>query len=128
MQRSYNEALAFAKTHSSAGKPIIAHQEVGFKLAEMLTLLQTAQLLAYRAAWMDETDQREAEIVARCAKVFSSEASEKIAAEALQILGARGFFQECASAEDFKVSKYLQVSGTSSERSRVRIGDGVLRQ
>ncbi len=127
-QRSYQEALAHSKTHFSGGKPIIAYQEVGFKLAEMLTLLQSAQLLAYRAAWADEADNREAEVLARCAKVFCTETSERISTEALQVLGAKGLFEESHSAMALRESKFLQISGTSSERSRVKIGEDVLRE
>ena len=38
IQRAYGTALKYAKEHRSGGKPIIAFQEIGFKLAEMLTL------------------------------------------------------------------------------------------
>ncbi|PIP45467.1 MAG: hypothetical protein COX16_13090 [Deltaproteobacteria bacterium CG23_combo_of_CG06-09_8_20_14_all_51_20] len=126
-QRSYREALSHSKTHHSGGKPIIAYQEIGFKLAEMLTLLQSAQLLAYRAAWADETGNREAEVLARCAKVFCSEACERISTEALQVLGTKGVFEESLAASALRESKFLQIAGTSSERSRVKIGDNVLR-
>jgi len=77
MHRCYKNALSYAKSHKSGNKPIIAYQEVGFKLAEMLTLLQTAQLLAYRAAWMAETNNKEANVGARCAKVFLHRGSRR---------------------------------------------------
>jgi len=93
----------------------------------MLTLLQSAQLLAYRAAWADETGNREAEVLARCAKVFCSEACERISTEALQVLGTKGVFEESLAASALRESKFLQIAGTSSERSRVKIGDNVLR-
>ena len=83
MRRSFDGAVDYAKTHQTGGKPIIAYQEVGFKLAEMLTLLHTAQLLAYRAAWMAESGDREAGILAHCAKIFCTESSEEVASRAL---------------------------------------------
>lgn len=126
-RRSYLEALSHSKTHNSGGRPVIAYQEIGFKLAEMLTLLQSAQLLAYRAAWADETGNREAEVLARCAKVFCTEACERISSEALQVLGTTGVFEESLAALALRESKFLQIAGTSSERSRVKIGDSVLR-
>ena len=126
MQRCYDTALAYAKNHKSGGKPIIAYQEVGFKLAEMLTLLQTAHLLAYRAAWMTESGDREASVLAHCAKVFCTEATEAIASNALQILGGYGFLGDNPAEEGYRNAKYLQIAGTSSEISRVKIGDGLL--
>jgi alkylation response protein AidB-like acyl-CoA dehydrogenase len=126
MRRSFDVAVTYAKTHRSGGKPIIAYQEVGFKLAEMLTLFQTAQLLAYRAAWMSESGDREADALAHCAKVFCAEAAEKIASEALQILGGTGYVLGNPAEAGYRDAKYLQIAGTSTEISRMKIGDAVL--
>jgi len=126
IKRSFDAALNYAKSHKSSGKPIIAYQEVGFKLAEMLTLLQTAQLLAYRAAWMDESGDKEAPVLAYCAKVFCTESAEKVASQALQILGGQGYISGNAAEEGYREAKYLQIAGTSTEISRMKIADKVL--
>jgi len=115
------------KNHISGNKPIIAYQEVGFKLAEMLTLLQTAKLLAYRAAWMAETNNRETSVVAYCAKVFCAESAEEVASQALQILGGHGYIDGNPAEEGYRNAKYLQIAGTSTEISRMKIADGVLK-
>jgi alkylation response protein AidB-like acyl-CoA dehydrogenase len=126
MQRAFDAALNYAKGHTSGGKPIIAYQEIGFKLAEMLTLLQTAQLLTYRAAWTAETGDREAAVLAHCAKVFSAESAEEISSHALQILGGQGYIRGNPAEEGYRDAKYLQIAGTSSEISRMKIGDATL--
>lgn len=126
MKRTFDVASDYAKTHVSGGKPIISYQEIGFKLAEMLTLLQTAQLLAYRAAWMSESGDREAAILTHCAKVFCAESAEEVASSALQILGGDGYFQNNPAEEGYRDAKYLQIAGTSSEISRIKIADGLL--
>jgi len=126
MRRALDCASEYARAHKSGGKPIIAYQEIGFKLAEMLTLFQTAQLLAYRAAWMAETGDRETEILGHCAKVFCTESAEKITSAAMQILGQQGYLKGNPAEEGFRNAKYLQIAGTSTEISRVKIGDGVL--
>ena len=126
IQRSFDEAVSYAKSHKTGGKPIIAYQEVGFKLAEMLTLLQTAQLLSYRAAWMAESGDREAHILLHCAKVFCAESAEEVASKALQILGGKGYLHGNPAEEGYRGAKYLQIAGTSSEISRMKIGDSVL--
>ena len=126
MQNAFEAASQYAKDHRSGGKPIIAYQEVSFKLAEMLTLYQTARLLAYRAAWMSETENREAQVLARCAKVFCAEAAEKVTSCALQILGQQGFVRGNPAEEGYRGAKYLQIAGTSSEISRITIGDLLL--
>jgi alkylation response protein AidB-like acyl-CoA dehydrogenase len=126
IKSSFDAALKYAKLHRSGDKPIIAYQEIGFKLAEMLTLLQTAQLLAYRAAWFAETEDREADVLARCAKVFCTESAEVVASSALQIMGEQGYRSGNAAEEGYRNAKYLQIAGTSTEISRVTIGDDVL--
>jgi alkylation response protein AidB-like acyl-CoA dehydrogenase len=127
MQRAFDAALHHAKTHHSGGKPIIAYQEIGFKLAEMLTLLQTAQLLAYRAAWMAESGDRESGLLVHCAKVFCTESAEKVSSQALQILGIEGFLRGNPAEASYRDGKYLQVAGTSTEISRMKIAENLLR-
>jgi alkylation response protein AidB-like acyl-CoA dehydrogenase len=126
MHRCFDVASNYAKSHMSGGKPIIAYQEVGFKLAEMLTLLQTAQLLAYRASWMTETRDKEVGGLVHCAKVFCAESAEEVASKALQILGGHGYLRGNPAEEGYRDAKYLQIAGTSSEISRMKIGDRVL--
>jgi alkylation response protein AidB-like acyl-CoA dehydrogenase len=126
MKRSFETALDHARKHIRGGKPIIAYQEVGFKLAEMLTIRQTAQLLAHRSAWMDETGDRERDVLVNCAKAFCAESAEQVASQALQILGGNGLIKGNPAEESYGSAKYLQVAGTSSEISRIKIGDSIL--
>jgi alkylation response protein AidB-like acyl-CoA dehydrogenase len=126
IHRAFDTARTHAKGHESGGRPIIAYQEVGFKLAEMLTLLHTAQLLAYRAAWMLETGDREAGVLVHCAKVFCSESAEEVTSSALQILGEKGYVKGNPAEEGYRNAKYLRIAGTSSELSRMKIADEVL--
>lgn len=127
MQSAFDTAVGFAKSHQSGGKPIIAYQEVGFKLAEMLTLLETGRLLAYRSAWMIDVGDREESILTHCAKVFCAESAEILASNALQVLGERGYRLGNPAEESYRDAKYLQIAGTSSEISRMKIGDGLLK-
>ena len=126
MRRSYETALKYAKEHKSGDRPIIEYQEVGFKLAEMLTLLQTSQLLAHRAAWMAKIEDGEADVLARCAKIFCSESAEAVASSGLQILGVSGCLSGNPVEEAYRDAKYLQIAGTSTEISRMKLGDGIM--
>jgi len=123
---AFEEARDYAKSHQSGGKPIIAYQEVGFKLAEMLTLFQTSQLLAYRTAWTIETAPREAAELMLCAKVFCAESAEQICSAAMQILGGSGYISGNRVERAFRCAKYAQIAGTSTEIARVQIGDAAL--
>lgn len=126
MKGSFETARDHAKTHRSGGKPIIAYQEVGFKLAEMLTLYQTAQLYAYRAAWMADDDPKGAGVLTLCAKVFCTEAAETVAGGALQILSGAGYRSGGAAERAYRCAKYGQIAGISTEIARVRVGDAAL--
>lgn len=126
MKASFESAKAYAKTHKTGGKPIIAYQEVAFKLAEMLTLFQTSQLFAYRAAWAADAGSREAGILTYCAKVFCTEAAETVSGSALRILSGEGYFSGNAAERAYRCAKYGQIAGTSTEIARVKIGDAAL--
>ncbi|MBF0118108.1 MAG: acyl-CoA dehydrogenase family protein [Desulfobacterales bacterium] len=126
MKASFESAKNYAKTHKTGGKPIIAYQEIGFKLAEMLTTLQTSQLFAYRSCWLYGIGDKEADIVTYSAKVFCGESAEKVASDALQILSGAGVLCGNPAEEAYRCSKYAQIAGTSTEISRVKIGDAAL--
>jgi alkylation response protein AidB-like acyl-CoA dehydrogenase len=126
MRRSFKWAVAGAKETGAGGRPLIAQQNIAFKLAEMHTLSDTARLLAYRALWAGENDEADAAMLADCAKVFCSEAAETVASQALQVLGARGFMAGNPAEESYRAAKFLTSCGGSSEAVRMNIGDRVL--
>jgi len=126
MKSSFEEAKAYAASHKTGGKPIMKYQEVSFKLSEMLTLYQTSQLFAQRAAWTATADPKEAESLTWCAKVFCTEAAERVAGDALRILAGEGLMAGNKSETAHRCAKYGQIAGTSTEIARVRIGDAAL--
>lgn len=126
MQASYETARDYAKQHRSGGKPIIAYQEVGFKLSEMLTLYQTAQLYAYRAAWMADDNTKEAGLLTLCAKVFCTESAEIVAGKSLQVQSKDGYLAGGKAERSYRCAKYGQIAGVSTEIARVKIGDATL--
>ena len=126
MERSYKTARRYAKSHRSGGKPIIAHQAVGFTLAEMLTLYQTAQLYAYRAAWTADRSPDEGAVLTLCAKVFCTESAEIVAGNSLQIQSKDGYLSGGEAEQAYRCAKYGQLAGVSTAIARVKIGDAAL--
>ena len=126
MKSSLETAKHHSENHITGGKPVKAYQAVGFKLAEMLAMRQTSQLLAYRAAWSADCDKKSCADLTLCAKVFCSEAAEWVSSQALQVLSGRGFFSPNRAASAFQCSKYGQIAGVSSEIARVKLGDQAL--
>ena len=128
IQRTIAEARKYSGLHQRSGKPIFAHQEIRFKLAEMLTLSQTSQLLAFRAGWMCSVSDSEAATLVRCAKVFAAEASEKVASMAMQIMAGQGYLSGNIMERGYRDAKYAAVAGTTSERARMAIADDLLKR
>lgn len=126
MTAAFESAKAYAGSHVTGGKPIAAYQEVAFKLAEMLTLCHTARLFARRAAWTCAVDPKEGRVLTDCAKVFVTEAAEKVTGDALRILSGHGFMSGNSAEQAWRCSKYVQIAGVSTEIARVKIGDHVL--
>jgi len=126
MERALAAAKSHAAEHRREGKPINRHQEVSFKLAEMLATLQTAQLLVRRAAWLRSVADAEAPTVVRCAKVFAAEAAERVAGSALQILAGAGYLRGNPAEQGYREAKLAALAGTTSERCRMEIAAELL--
>ncbi|MGH7067773.1 MAG: acyl-CoA dehydrogenase family protein [Acetobacteraceae bacterium] len=86
-------AIGYAKERKSFGKPIIEHQAVGFRLVEAKTRLEAARQLMLAAARL-KRDGKPATEAACMAKLFASEAAEKICSDALQTLGGYGYLAD----------------------------------
>jgi butyryl-CoA dehydrogenase len=83
-------AIAYANERISFGKPIMQHQAVGFRLADMATKLEAARQLVWSAASLRDAG-RPCLKEACMAKLFASEAAEEICSAALQTLGGYGY-------------------------------------
>lgn len=94
-------SVTYAKERVQFDKPIAQFQAIQWKLADMATELEAAHLLSLRAAWLKDQGQpfsREASM----AKLFASEAANRIANHAVQIHGGYGYIRE------FPVERYLR--------------------
>ncbi len=128
IKSTVQEAKNFSDKHMRGGKPINRFQEIRFKLAEMVTLLQTSELLAYRAGWLYSIADSEASTVLKCAKVFCSEAAEQVTSMAMQIMAARGYVSGNPVERAYREAKFASIAGTTSEVARMAIADDLLNQ
>ena len=92
----------------------------------MLTLTQTAELLAYRAGWLHGLGDREAATVIRCAQVFSAESAEKVASMAMQVLAGQGYLSGNVVERSYREAAYAGLAGATSGLCRMAIADDVL--
>lgn len=92
-------ATAYAQERKSMGKPLIEHQAVNFRLADMATQVEAARQLYLHAAALRDAG-RPCIKEASMAKLFASEAAEKVCSDAIQIHGGYGY------VADFPVERY----------------------
>lgn len=119
-------SVAYAKDRKAFGQPIGQFQGTGFKLADMKTELDAAQLLALRAAWLKENGRpftREASI----AKLFASEAANRAVAHAVQIHGGYGYVDEFPVERAYRDARVTTIYEGTSEIQRLVIAREVLR-
>ena len=118
---AYESALAYARERVAFGKPIVEHQAIGFKLADMLTALHAAALVTYQAAARLDAGRpvgREAAM----AKLLASETAVRVTDEASRILASYGLATEYPVQRYFRDARFLLPGGGTSEILRVVIG------
>ena len=110
---AYECALAYARERFSFGKKLIEHQAVAFRLADMATQLEAARLMVHNAASLRDAGEPCLK-QASMAKLFASEAAEKICSDAIQVLGGYGYLSDFPVerlARDVRVAQIYE--GTS---------------
>ncbi len=119
------EAVAYAKDRKQFNKPIADFQAIQWKLADMQLSLDAAHLLAMRAAWLKE-NRRVFSREASMAKVFATEAANRIADEAIQIHGGYGYTREFAAERHLRDVRVTKIYEGTSEVQRIVIARSVL--
>lgn len=110
---AFDSALAYARERSSFGKPIIEHQAVAFRLADMSTQLDAARLMVHNAALLRDAGEPCLRQASQ-AKLFASEVAERICSAAIQVLGGYGYLRDYSVeriARDVRVAQIYE--GTS---------------
>jgi alkylation response protein AidB-like acyl-CoA dehydrogenase len=122
MARSaYDAALAYAKERRAFGKPIIEHQAVAFRLADMATSIQAAELMVLHAAGLRDAGQpclKEASM----AKLFASEKAEQVCSDAIQIHGGYGYLNDFPVERIYRDVRVCTIYEGTSDIQRLVIG------
>jgi acyl-CoA dehydrogenase len=125
-QRALDEAIAYAKERQTFGKPIIHHQAIAFKLADMAAKVQAARLLSYEAAWRTDNDMP-ANKEASFAKAMAADWGMEICTEAVQIFGGYGYTKEYPVEKLMRDAKLMQIYEGTSEIQRIVISRELMR-
>ncbi|MBZ4659444.1 MAG: acyl-CoA dehydrogenase [Desulfacinum sp.] len=119
------EAIEYAKTREQFGRPIASFQAIQWKLADMATQLDAAELLTLRAAWLEQNG-RGYEKEAAMAKLFASDTAMWAAVEGVQILGGYGYCKEYPMERHMRDAKITQIYEGTNEIMRLVISRNVL--
>ncbi|HDM78527.1 MAG TPA: acyl-CoA dehydrogenase [Deltaproteobacteria bacterium] len=119
-QACFEASLRYAKERVQFGKPIYSFQAVSFKIADMAMNIELARNMVLKAAWLKDNNMPYT-LEAAYAKLFASEALEKIASDAVQIHGGYGFMNEYPVSRYYRECKVLQIIEGTSEVQRMII-------
>lgn len=122
---AYEAALAYAQERISFGKPIIEHQAVAFRLANMATQIEAARLLVLQAASLRDAGQpclKEACM----GKLFASEMAEKVCSDAIQTLGGYGYLNDFPVERIYRDVRVAQIYEGTSDIQRMVIARQIM--
>ena len=120
------EALEYAKTREQFGKPIAHFQAIQWKLADMATELDAAELMTLRAAWLEDNG-KPFEKAAAMAKMYASDATMRAAIEGVQILGGYGYSKEYPMERHMRDAKICQIYEGTNEIMRLVIANNLIK-
>jgi alkylation response protein AidB-like acyl-CoA dehydrogenase len=116
---AYECALKYAKEREQFNQKIFDFQSVGFKLAEMATDIEAAELLTRKAGMLKDKGEKVTKMGAM-AKLFASETAVEVSNESVQIFGGYGFTKDFPAEKYFRDAKLCTIGeGTSSIQKMV---------
>lgn len=119
---AYDLAMKRAKERVQFGKSIFSNQVIAFKLADMATKIELAQLILMKAAWC-LSEGRPFTKQAAMAKKYCTNIGQEVATDAVQIMGGMGFLKENEVERFYRDAKILQIyEGTNQIQDVVLSG------
>jgi len=123
---SLEASLKYAKERHQFGKPIASFQGIAFKLADMATEIEAAELLLHKAAALKNNGKRMTKEGAM-AKMYASEISVKVATEAVQIHGGYGYTKDFPVEKFYRDSKLCTIGEGTTEIQKLVIAREILK-
>jgi alkylation response protein AidB-like acyl-CoA dehydrogenase len=91
---SYEEALRYSTERVQGGKPIIAHQAIGMKLARMQTMIEASRTMAWRAAWAAENPGKDDPKIGLNATYLAYKTAQTVTSDTIEIMALNGILTE----------------------------------
>lgn len=117
---AYKAAIAYAKEREQFGKPIAQFQAIAFKLADMATKIEAAELLIRKAGSLKDSGQKSTKLSAM-AKYYASEICVEVANEGVQIHGGYGYTKDYPAEKYYRDAKLCTIGEGTSEIQKVVI-------
>jgi alkylation response protein AidB-like acyl-CoA dehydrogenase len=118
-------SIDYSKEREQFGKPISKFQGISFKLADMATEIEAAELLTLQAADLKERGEKLTKI-SSMAKYYASEVCVKASTEAVQIFGGYGYTKEFPVEKYYRDSKLCTIGEGTSEIQKLVIARELL--
>ena len=125
-EAAVDEAVAYSKERKQFGKPIVANQGVGFKLADMATAVEASRLLVYRAANL-RSEGKQCGQEASMAKLFASKTAVDVTIDAIQVFGGYGYTEEYPVERLFRDAKVTEIYEGTSEIQKLVISKHLIK-
>lgn len=123
---AYEASVKYAKEREQFGKPIARFQAISFKLADMATEVEAAELLTFQAAFLKD-NKRPLTKAGAYAKYYASEVSVKCGNEAVQIMGGYGYTKEYPAEKFLRDAKLMTIGEGTSEIQKIVISREILK-
>ncbi|MFD0793058.1 acyl-CoA dehydrogenase family protein [Mucilaginibacter litoreus] len=117
---AYKAAIAYSKEREQFGRPISQFQAIAFKLADMATKIEAAELLIRKAGHLKDSGQKCTKFSAM-AKYYASEVCVEVANESLQIHGGYGYTKDYPAEKYYRDAKLCTIGEGTSEIQKVVI-------
>jgi alkylation response protein AidB-like acyl-CoA dehydrogenase len=123
---AYEASVKYAKEREQFGQPIANFQAIGFKLADMATQVEAAELLTFQAADLKNRKQSLTKEGA-FAKLYASEVAVKCGNEAMQIMGGYGYTKEYPAEKYLRDARLMTIGEGTSEIQKIVISREILK-
>ena len=124
---AFEEAIAYAQTRHTFGKPIAEHQAIQLMLADMATKIEAARQLTRFAAAKKDRGER-CDLEAGMAKLFATETAQQVSLDAMRILGANGYSTDFPVERYYRDAPLLIIGGGTNEIQKLVIARNLLRR
>jgi butyryl-CoA dehydrogenase len=117
---AHDAALAYARERQAFGKPILEHQAIAFRLAEMATEIEVARQMCHHVARLKMEGVRCVK-EASMAKLFASQMSERVCSAAIQVHGGYGYVADFPVEKFYRDARVFQIYDGTNEVQKILI-------